>query len=46
MANSREILAHMNGIRDTMKITNAMYLIASLQAAEGQKACGAGRRLF
>ena len=37
MANSREILAHMNGIRDTMKITNAMYLIASSKLQKVRK---------
>lgn len=29
MANTREIKSHMESIRDTQKITNAMYLIAS-----------------
>lgn len=29
MANTKEIKAHMKSIRDTQKITNAMYLIAS-----------------
>lgn len=37
MANSREILDHMNGIRDTMKITNAMYLIASSKLQKVRK---------
>lgn len=37
MANSREILAHMNGIRDTMKITNAMYLISSSKLQKVRK---------
>ena len=29
MANAREILSRMNSVRDTRKITNAMYLISS-----------------
>lgn len=37
MANSREILAHMNGIKDTMKITNAMYLISSSKLQKVRK---------
>jgi F0F1-type ATP synthase gamma subunit len=36
MANAREIQARMKSIKDTMKITNAMYMISSskLQKAE------------
>lgn len=37
MANSREILDHMNGIRDTMKITNAMYMISSSKMKKAKK---------
>ena len=29
MANAREILSRMKSVQDTMKITNAMYLISS-----------------
>ena len=29
MANAREIQARMKSIKDTMKITNAMYMISS-----------------
>lgn len=38
MANTREIKSHMESVRDTQKITNAMYLIAStkLRKARGE----------
>lgn len=37
MANTKEILDRMNGIKDTMKITNAMYLISSSKVRKARK---------
>ena len=37
MANAREIQARMNSIRDTMKITNAMYLVSSTKLRKARK---------
>lgn len=37
MANTKEILDRMNGIKDTMKITNAMYLISSSKIRKARK---------
>ena len=31
MANTREIQSRMKSIQDTMKITNAMYMISSIK---------------
>lgn len=37
MANSREILNRMNSIKDTMKITNAMYMISSAKVKKARR---------
>jgi F-type H+-transporting ATPase subunit gamma len=37
MANKKEIQDRMNGIRDTLKITNAMYLISSSKLRKARK---------
>lgn len=37
MANMREIQARINGIKDTMKITNAMYMISSAKMKQAKK---------
>lgn len=37
MANNKEIQERMNGIKDTLKITNAMYLIASSKLRKARK---------
>lgn len=37
MANTREILSRMKSIRDTMKITNAMYMISSSKLKKAKK---------
>lgn len=37
MANTKEILDRMNGIKDTMKITKAMYLISSSKMRRARK---------
>lgn len=37
MANTKEILTRINGIKDTMKITNAMYLISSSKLKKAKK---------
>lgn len=37
MANAREILSRMQSIRDTMKITNAMYMISSSKMQKAKK---------
>lgn len=38
MANTKEIQTRMNSIRDTMKITNAMYMISSAKLKHARKA--------
>ncbi len=38
MANAREIQNRMKSIRDTMKITNAMYMISSTKLRRARKA--------
>ena len=41
MANIREIQSRINSVKDTMKITNAMYMISSSKLTPGQeKAAG------
>ncbi len=37
MANIREIQNRINSVKDTMKITNAMYLISSSKLKKGKK---------
>ena len=46
MANIREIQTRINSVKDTMKITNAMYLISSTKNASGQKETGRCRAVF
>lgn len=38
MSNSREILSRINSIKDTMKITNAMYMISSAKVKKARRA--------
>ncbi len=37
MANIREIQSRINSVKDTMKITNAMYMISSSKADAGKE---------
>ena len=37
MANMREIQARINGVKDTMKITNAMYMISSAKMKQAKR---------
>ena len=37
MANAREIQGRMKSIRDTMKITNAMYMVSSSKLQKARK---------
>ena len=37
MANAREIQSRMKSIQDTMKITNAMYMISSTKLRKAKK---------
>ena len=37
MANIREIQTRINSVKDTMKITNAMYLISSTKMRQARK---------
>ena len=37
MANTREIQSRMKSIQDTMKITNAMYMISSTKLRKAKK---------
>ena len=37
MTNSREILSRINSIKDTMKITNAMYMISSAKVKKARR---------
>ena len=37
MANIREIQSRINSVRDTMKITNAMYMISSSKMTQAKK---------
>ena len=40
MANIREIQSRINSIKDTMKITNAMYMISSSKLTQAKKETG------
>ena len=42
MANIREIQSRINSVKDTMKITNAMYMISDT----GEKEAGRYRTIF
>ena len=47
MANAKEIQARMKSIQDTMKITNAMYMISSSKMKQCKAgACGYGAVLL
>ena len=37
MANIREIQSRINSVKDTMKITNAMYMISSSKMTQARK---------
>ena len=39
MANAREIKSRINSVQDTMKITNAMYMISSSKMKKAKKYC-------
>ncbi len=39
MANAKEIRLRMKSIQDTMKITNAMYMISSSKMQKAKKSC-------
>jgi len=40
MANIREIQSRINSVKDTMKITNAMYMISSSKMTQARKTGG------
>lgn len=46
MANTREIQSRMKSIEDTMKITNAMYMISSTKLLPGKEGAGGYRAVF
>ena len=46
MANAREIRDRMRSIQDTMKITNAMYMISSSKLRRAKKALAKYRAVF
>ena len=46
MANTKEIQKRMKSIKDTMKITNAMYMISSTKLAEGKEEASGYRTVF
>ena len=46
MANIREIQSRINSVKDTMKITNAMYMISSSKTDTGEKEAGRYRTIF
>lgn len=46
MANTKEIKNHMNSVRDTQKITNAMYLIASTKLRKAKSELDRTRPYF
>ena len=46
MANTREIQSRMKSIQDTMKITNAMYMISSTKLRKAKKESGRDRALL
>ena len=45
MANAREIRDRMRSIQDTMKITNAMYMISSSKLRRAKKALAIQNRI-
>ena len=46
MANIREIQTRINSVKDTMKITNAMYLISSTKMRQPEKNWQMQSRIF
>ena len=46
MANAREIRDRMRSIQDTMKITNAMYMISSSKLRKPKKSVSEYRAVF
>ena len=46
MANIREIQSRINSVKDTMKITNAMYMIFLFKNDAGQKKTSGYRAVF
>ena len=46
MGNAREILSRINSIKDTMKITNAMYMISSAKVKKARNALQKNRAVF
>lgn len=46
MANIREIQTRINSVKDTMKITNAMYLISSTKMRQARKNWQMQSRIF
>ena len=46
MANAKEIRERMNSVRDTAKITNAMYLISSTKMQKAKRSLEAARPYF
>nr|WP_330372227.1 F0F1 ATP synthase subunit gamma [Mediterraneibacter gnavus] len=46
MANIREIQSRINSVKDTMKITNAMYMISSSKMTQARKKTGGYRAVF
>ena len=46
MANAREILDRMKSIQDTMKITNAMYMISSSKLKKAKASLDEQSRTF
>ena len=46
MANTKEIKSHMKSVRDTQKITNAMYLIASTKMRKAKSELDKTRPYF
>ena len=46
MANIREIQSRINSVKDTMKITNAMYMISSSKMTQARKKLAGYRAVF
>ena len=46
MANIREIQSRINSVKDTMKITNAMYMISSSKMTQAEKNWRIQSRIF
>ena len=46
MANIREIQSRINSVKDTMKITNAMYMISSSKMTQAKEETGRYRAVF